>query len=389
MQKVHGRAIAVALGALSLIAIAAWWLRRNEERDAEALARAARERAATLPAPPRPDTSRFVTVQRGQFTLGGKPYRFLGVNTYTLAAYPRGKGRFTCGKGMSDAGVDRLMKEAADMGMNVVRFPAYQSLLRDPKNFHKLDFARFDNIVAAANAHGIRLIVPLESQWGHCTMSSYKWAEWYAGGYKRPYGEYRLSYRDYVAKVVARYKDEPAILMWQLMNEAESRDKTSLQENPEALQRFVYDMAALVERYDPNHLLSPGAASVHTPGSGGPFYAVLHQVRAIDAVELHDYDHDDVAVPADVRTAIAVAAHVRKPFYIGEVGVAHTAERGTHERARLLMRKVRTMWASGVQGIVIWSYRAGDRHGYDFWQKDPLVSRLRAFSKEKRVREGE
>ena len=44
---------------------------------------------------------------------------------------------------------------------------------------------------------------------------------WYTDGYKQPDPGGTVSYRDWVSEVVTRYRDDPTILAWQLINEAE------------------------------------------------------------------------------------------------------------------------------------------------------------------------
>jgi endo-1,4-beta-mannosidase len=271
------------------------------------------------------------------------------------------------------------MREIADMGGNAVRIGAYQSFTAGGR-----DFSRLDLIMEEGNRNGVRVILTLENQWPDCTEGGYKDADWYRSGYDRPYGAYPLSYREYVARIVRRYRDEPAILMWQLMNEAESRTSMGF-EDPSALLAFTTDMAELVRSIDRNHLLSLGTIGIGRDGSGGANYVFLHQVPGIDLAEGHDYHADRLSMSGEVRLSMLVARAIGIPFFIGEVGM-DVPPLTREERALLIRDKLENAWNEGVDGILVWSYRAGDGGGKDFDQDDPLVSTLRDFSRSHRVR---
>src|SRR6185436_284650 len=177
-----------------------------------------------------------------------------GANRYDVNSFPPGSGKYYCGNAYSDADLDRSFSElVASSGASVLRVWAFQSFTLGGS-----DFSMLDRAVATARNHGLRLIFTLENQWKDCiqadpaTADGRKGAGWFDSGYKSPLGSDTLSYRDYVLLVVARYKDEPQIAMWQLMNEAESTDATALYD-------FAVDMAGVVKFADPNHLLSLGS----------------------------------------------------------------------------------------------------------------------------------
>jgi endo-1,4-beta-mannosidase len=329
------------------------------------------------PSPAPPDA--FVTSRAGHLRLGASRYRFIGVNVYSLASMPPGSDGFACGEARTDDGVREVLDEVAAMGGNAVRIDAYQSFTAGGT-----DFSRLDLILEEAERRGIRVILTLENQWPDCTEGGYKYADWYRGGYLRPYGEYPLSYRDYVARVVARYRDDPSILMFQLMNEAESRTVQGL-EDPEALYAFAQDMAGTVRRIDRVHVLSLGTSGVARPGSGGAFYALLHQIPGIDVAEAHDYHADAVAMPPDVWLSLLAARAIGRPFFIGEIGM-DAPPLTPDQRATLVSEKIEAAWHEDADGVLVWSYRAGDGGNKDFDFHDPLAAALRRFSRTRHLR---
>ncbi len=315
----------------------------------------------------------FVGARDGQLFLDGQRYRFVGLNVYSLASGPDGSGLFYCGRRHSDADVDAIMNEAAAMGASVIRFSAYQTFTAGGT-----DFSRIDLLVEQARRHGLKLIPVLENQWPDCTRGGYKYAAWYRSGYRRPYGGYRQSFTDHVRAVVSRYRDEPAILMWQVMNEAESRT-VLWEEDGEALFSFAEDIGILVKSLDDRHPLCLGTSGLQRPGSGGEDYRRLAGIGFYDVVEAHDYGAETVPWPEIIRQARADAGEAGKPFIIGEVGV-RSPPRSQTERAWLIRAKLEAAWAADVDGIMIWSYRAGDGTDRDFEADDPLVETIRDFT---------
>ncbi len=89
------------------------------------------------------------------------------------------------------------------------------------------DWVGFDRALAVARAHGVRVLPVLVNQWSDCDgpdgeAGTFKDARWYAGGYASTTATGALvPYRDWVAEVVRQYRDDPTILAWQLVNEAE------------------------------------------------------------------------------------------------------------------------------------------------------------------------
>lgn len=383
MRKRKRRIVIFAMLVLLLIGAFSMVEFRNQ-REANRL-RASQRSTVQKQKGTRPEKG-FVIARGTKLYLNDRPYRFLGVNIYSLLSYPHGKGRFSCGRGYTENAVRAVIKEVADGGGNVIRLPAYQSFLTAPNDPTSFDFKRFDTVIAEAKKHDIKLIVMLESQWWHCTKSGYKWSDWYERGFRSPYGKYKRSYIHLVHALMARYKDENTILAWQPINEAESRDASTMLDDPEPLYRFMREVTRTIKRLDPNHLVSTGASNIDAPGSGGPFFTLLHQIPGIDLIEAHDYGSENIAKPTELRKIATIARNLRKPFIIGEVGVQTSASVSRGRRAKLVMQKVSSAWNNGASGVLIWSYRSSNGRGFDFGPKDPLYGKLREFSRRHGIR---
>ena len=140
-----------------------------------------------------------------------------------------------------------------------------------------------------------------------------------------------LSYRDWVAEVVARYKDDPTILAWQLVNEPEVKNSEfgPCEDVPEStafavLHAFADDVAGLIKSTDPYHLVSLGTIGSGQCGAAGLNYPALMSLPNLDLCEFHDHtpaslfpgnDDHNLQLRIDQCTALG------KPLLLGELGV--------------------------------------------------------------------
>jgi endo-1,4-beta-mannosidase len=305
----------------------------------------------------------------------GRPYRFLGVNVYSLASHPPGDG-YECGRTFTDEQLHQTFRDLAAMGANAVRLDAYQSFTAGGQ-----DYSRLDRIFRLGRRYGIRLILTLENQWSHCTQGGYKRADWYRNGYQRPYGAYRQSYVEHVVGLVTRYRDEPALLMWQLMNEPESF-RANGRPDWTALKRFSDRMIRAIRRIDRRHLICLGSSGVSRWRGGPVWYRILLNSGS-DIAEAHDYGLPTVAWPPVIRDSWRVAHESRKPFFVGEVGIPLKPPVSQAKRAAQTIAKLKAAWAHGVDGILVWSYDANDGTKRDFDRSDRLYREFQRFARGK------
>ncbi|HVG97056.1 MAG TPA: hypothetical protein VNK05_09155, partial [Chloroflexota bacterium] len=237
-------------------------------------------RPAPEPGPP-PARARpgFVARDGAGFVLDGAPFRFVGVNLYNAAGDPR---IYACGSTTADPDADLdawFARLRAETGARVLRFWAFQSYTAGGTDWRGLD-----RVFRLATANGLKVIPVLENQLPDCTRGGPRLDTWYATGFRQPDGGYPLSYAEYVRRVVARYRDEPAVMAWMLMNEAESRTAAGAA-HPEPLYAFAREVGAAVKRLDPDHLVTLGVIGSGQAGVAGTSYARLHALPSIDFAE--------------------------------------------------------------------------------------------------------
>lgn len=334
----------------------------------------------------------FVERDGRQFTVGGEPFRFTGYNLYDAAA----SDRYSCRPSSRIAPEDledqfRWLHDEA--GVTVVRFWAYQ-----PYTDGGRDFSAVDRVVDAARATGIRLIPVLEDGPGDCStgeadvsLAEADDGKWFSSGYREPYGSAELSYRDYVRVVAEHYRDEPVILAWMLVNEAETAERD--QQGRSALVSFAGDVAGVVHSVDPHHLVTLGTQGNGAPGASGADFREVYNQADLDFTEVHDwgrYGADDEAMPgaapdgtlpaadseqcasrtAQIACSFAIAAEIEKPIVVGEVGIAAVDAAGRGRRAELVRAKARAAFDAGAAGYLVWHYSTDHTDGYDVVRSD-------------------
>ena len=341
----------------------------------------------------KPTQGVFVKAQGRNLELGGEPFIFRGVNIWGAAS---DQSVFDCGAEDPDqaAYLDRTLRRLSALGVNSVRFFAFQSYAAGGT-----DLTAIRRVIDAARSYNIRVILVLGNQFADCdyypsyakNLSFAKSTDWYQTGYKAPNSGYALSYRDYVRMIVSAFKDDPAVLVWQLMNEAQVSDLSDA--DGAILRDFVTDVSGLIKSIDPNHLVSVGTQGTGQPGTQGPSNRALHEITTVDVVEAHDYDSDADPLPGypdsrwnTIWGAMQDAAELDKPFFIDEAGIMAGDDAACPHslagRAELLASKARAMFRQGGVGYLYWSYteRINPQNkncGYDMTLADPALTSLR------------
>ncbi|HEX8538712.1 MAG TPA: cellulase family glycosylhydrolase, partial [Cystobacter sp.] len=305
----------------------------------------------------------------------------------------------------SEAELDQTLAYArAQAGATVLRFWAFQSYTRGGT-----DWSGIDRVLRLAKKHGMRVIPVLENNQPHCSQGGPKYennGSWYANAPRRDftYG-HPLSLPDYIDRIVARYKDEPAIFAWMVMNEAES-------DNREALFQFAKATTEQVKRLDPNHLVTLGAQSNGVAGVSGADFLRVFALASIDFAEGHDWGYwasEEEALPGspdgqhlpDPRSAqclstayipnhpkiacsIAQSLQVLgKPYLMGESGLVADSAETRARRASRLDAKMNAFFLNGGAGYLYWQLnKLVDSEKFDVLTttNDPLFAVMKKYA---------
>ncbi|WP_440071778.1 RICIN domain-containing protein [Streptosporangium sp. OZ121] len=250
--------------------------------------------------------------------------------------------------------------------------------------FEAYGFNTLDLIVERAEAHGQKLILSLANQGSDCGEAA-KDAAWYAGGF-------RDAYLSWVRRVVTRYKDSPAIGMWEIINEP-GHQTTGV--STTMIKTFLDETAAVIKGIDPHHLVESGTMAAFTTGTGTPAnYGLLHSGPDIDVGSLHEYDqdHSDQVVSRHLAPTLSQLYQLNKPLIVGETGIV--AGPGctvtTQQRSAMFTREFNGYFLSGVSGVLIWTYSPNPRnstnpedacmHQVRLPDPDPAIAMVRGYT---------
>lgn len=347
----------------------------------------------------------FVRAAGPSFRIDGADFRFVGVNIYDAAA----TDRYSCNQGarMSDQELESTLRFLRDTaGVNVVRFWAYQTYTQGGS-----DWSGVDRVIRIARELDMRVLPVLEDGPGNCTTSSdrrpkaeYHNDTWYSAGYREPYGNASMSYRDYVRVITAHYAAEPTILGWSMINEADTSARDT--QDRSVLVSFARDIAGVIRQVDANHLITLGTQGNGAPGASGPDFRAVYSLPELDFSEVHDWGYwgaDDDPMPgadsgrppdptsdecavrdAPIACSFAIAPQLDKPLLVGEAGIdgRDAGERDT--RAKQLGAKMSAAFAAGAAGYLVWHVNTTMTDGYDILvdRPDPLFGVLRRMAVE-------
>ncbi len=164
---------------------------------------------------------------------------------------------------------------------------------------------------------------------------------WYDGGFTQGYdanGLTPLSYWNYLQAVVDRYKDSPALGMWEPMSEAEAStcppqfqpsncgghqtcpNKIAAES---ALRHFFDTVGGEIHTLDPNHLVESGTIGSGQCGTSGPDYAAVSASPGIDVCTMTMTAQLRLVGISGTGSALRFkeAATLGKPIIGGEVGL--------------------------------------------------------------------
>ena len=248
------------------------------------------------------DQNDFVRVSGTRFLVGCPPteYKIVGWNTYTLieqaAEVPVGSFSADFSK-RGKMQVLEMLDAAQLAGFNTVRTWAYnvgeyQPFQVEPGVYHEPSFNGLDWVLHQASKRGVKLILVLTDYWEHNGgVSQYQdWAaERNRGAPSLFFGPAQTTsstaskssffsdpackrmYKDNAKALIervntytgVRYKNDPTIFAWELINEPRCRGCGDV------LQNWIEEMAKYVKSLDSNHLLSTGEEGFYASDSRG------------------------------------------------------------------------------------------------------------------------
>lgn len=348
------------------------------------------------------NTTNLIQASGNELFLNGSVYRFTGVDAYEAAT--DWGANYGCGGEMSDLQLDQLF--ASLPPNSLVRFWAFQGTMAINPATGQLDWGPIDRVFAAAAAYHQRLIPVITDQGGTCDGGHWQDPAWYEGGYKDVYpalpqsdgeGVDPLSYWTYLQDIVNRYKNSPALGMWEPISEAEA-STCPVQYEPAncgghqicpdetaaalALRSFFNTVGGEIQALDPKHLVENGLLGGGQCGIVNGDYQYVSASPGINVLSYHDYY--ETSPPGSsgwdaIDYRLLQAAALDKPIIAGEVGVVAGSGPGCMTRSQRdadIAAKVQALFSNGGSGSLVWDWTpdAANACSYDVGPTDPLMT---------------
>lgn len=228
----------------------------------------------------------FVTVKDGQFFRNGKPYYYVGTNFWygaILGSTGQGGDRVRLCReldALKAAGMDNLRILVGSDGERGIKTKVEPTLQEKPGVYNDTILAGLDYLLMEMGKRQMVAVLYLNNSW-EWSGGYGQYLEW-AGEGKAPrpneagypaFMSFVAKYAtctkaqelfyDYVRFILGRtnrytgvaYKDDPAIMSWQIGNEPRAFDTKVLPD----FERWLAKASALIRSLDPNHLISIGS----------------------------------------------------------------------------------------------------------------------------------
>ncbi|HKE55991.1 MAG TPA: cellulase family glycosylhydrolase [Pyrinomonadaceae bacterium] len=341
--------------------------------------------------------TKFVQRRGSRFVIEGRPFRFVGANVSVMY---RDEDRQR---------MPETLQRAAQAGIKVVRvwafgeggpndvkpiadfadWPRTHSLRFTPDDWNEEEFVHLDHVLAEAAKNKLRVQFCL-TNWWRDTGGVTQYLRWAgingADDDKLPFGinkeramlfysnpETRRLYRQHLQKVVSRrntvtgiaYRDDPTILGWELMNEAQA-----ITGHWAERRAWIVEMSAYLKSLDPNHLITPGDWGYRTAAERREWLAD-HNIPTVDFCDVHLYPRDDhdsfVDSPRALQEFIdnraAAGFSLNRPLVFGEFGMGVDGHNG-YSQAEWFNAFLTGNLRAGNAGAMFWILTPDPRRGY-------------------------
>jgi mannan endo-1,4-beta-mannosidase len=369
----------------------------------------------------------FVRAQATHFARHGQSYYIAGANFWY-------GGYLGAANGVGDRA--RLLKELDTLhalGINNLRVlavsekTAMQSAVSPattaaPGQYDENLLAGLDFLLAEVAKRDMTVVLYLNNfwQWSGGMTQYLNWFEGtpaldpnvthdYEGYMKHSASFYRnraaqLEYRNVIGKIVNRtntitgksYRDDPAIMSWQLANEPRPGNGKATPEEKAVYVQWIADTAAYIHGMDRNHLVSSGSEGLAGSAQDAQLYLDAHRSKDIDYLTYHLWPKNwgwfdshnpsgswDGAIAKSrhyLNAHIDLAAQLGKPIVLEEFGMdrdgaSFSIKAGTKVRDRFYGEVFDIVYQRAAKGDAIagfnfWAWGgAGRAANADFWWK--------------------
>lgn len=321
--------------------------------------------------------SDFVYAQGTELMLHGKPFKYAGTNSYYLMVY-------SVQPDMRKL-VEEVFDDAGNMGVNVIRTWAFNdgkrqwnALQTSPGEYKESTFVGLDQVIAKAKKKGIYLVLSFGNNWNNYGGIK-QYVDWSPTTANKEHNEFftdkntRQYYKDNIKAILGRentvtgvkYKDEPTILAWELINEP----RVSKDLSGDILNNWISEMSSYVKSIDKNHLVTTGCEGFYTNtnkydwklnGSEGGDFIRNHSIPTVDIVSFHlwpcsnSYCMNLEEVDQWMKMHADDAKKLNKPLILFEYGEYRGYNGDTIERDKLFNLVLSKTKEYGLAGANFW-----------------------------------
>ena len=377
----------------------------------------------------------FVKAEGPKLMLDGHEYRAIGVNIPNLhQAYLGTWFHVAQIYGTPENAKAEMVAAIEDMersGLKFVRFFADPGYPKDRAMLYDKDPAKYwqgmDELFALCRQHHVKLVPSLQTIPGPYGIFGET-----GQAILDPNSQTYAAVHRYITEFVTRYKDDPTVLMWELMNEgmlacdvdmegrkllpagvyppgAKVREDGTRQDSLtwDMMQKLYREHAAFIKSLDPNHLVTSGDGCVRPECTsrretfpdfkyrrdtwrewlGNNF---LSQPEPLDVFSFHFYGSHEIGGPnegwqglqaLDALRRIARVTHAAgAPLFVGEFGTSPNNQSDPH--STWLCEAIDAMEEEGTSLMALWVWHFP-------WQPDltldsatypEVVARAKAFN---------
>lgn len=309
----------------------------------------------------------FVRVEGTQFTINGKPYRYIGTNYWyggLLATNgDKGKARLKTELDfMKKNGVTnlRIMVGAEGLTTYPYRTPSEKALQPQPGQFDEKIMYGLDYLLNELGKRNMKAVLHFTNTWDWSGGLG-QYLQWNGYG-DQPYSKYGGYTWDknqhYVAQFYTcqkcmdeldtyikyvlhrtnsingkKYTDDPAIMAWEIINEPRPMEQAAVP----AFLAWMQHVSTLVKSIDKNHLLTTGSEGQIASFYGMNIFKLIHTDKNIDYLTIHIWPKNwgwfkDTSIAVSYNTVVdsagayinrhlQIAKELNKPMVIEEFGL--------------------------------------------------------------------
>ncbi|KAH9951516.1 endo-beta-mannanase [Amylocystis lapponica] len=310
--------------------------------------------------------SGYVKTSGTSFTLNGETLR--SANSYWVGL-----------TGLTTEEMNQAFADIANTGATAVRTWGFNDVTAASGDYYQLwtdgvatinygatGLENFDNVVAAAKANGLRLIVTLTNNWADyggmdVYVSQLTNTTYHDLFYSN--ADILAAYKNYVSAFVGRYVDEPGIMAWELANEPRCTGTTGTSTGnctTTTITTWIEEASAYIHSIDPNHLVGlgdegwyndPSSTDYPYQGQEGIDFNANLAIPTIDFGTAH-FSWGETTDPIEwgvqwIQNHAQSQANYSKPVLLEEFGV-------TDNKSETYTAWYSAVIDSGLAGDLIW-----------------------------------